>query len=59
MVSRLGKRHRVCSRNRKKSGMDMIIEVNTTKESELLSELGGKAYIEQLSLLSHEGEVRV
>ena len=43
----------------KKSGMDMIIEVNTTKESELLSELGGKKYIEQLSLLSHEGDVRV
>ena len=59
VVSRLGKRYRVCSRNRKKSGMDMIIEVNTTKESELLSELGGKEYIEQLSLLSHEGEVRV
>ena len=59
VVSRLGKRHRVCSRNQKKSGIDMIIEVNTTKESELLSELGGKEYIEQLSLLSHEGEVRV
>ena len=26
---------------------------------ELISELGGKEYIEQLSLLSHEGEVRV
>ena len=37
----------------------MIIEVNTTKESELLSELGSKEYIERLSLLSHEGEVRV
>ena len=26
---------------------------------EIISELGGKEYIEQLSLLSHEGEVRV
>ena len=26
---------------------------------EIISELGGKEYIEPLSLLSHEGEVRV
>ena len=43
----------------KKNGADYIIEVHTKKERELLDELDKMETISQISLLSHEGEVRV
>ena len=54
-----GKNIKVRSRNIKKNGADYIIEVHTKQEKELLEELDKIEAISQLSLLSHEGEVRV
>ncbi len=50
---------KVRSRNLKKSGSDYIIEVHTKEEKKLLEELSDLETIVQLSLLSHEGEVRI
>lgn len=49
---------KIKARNRKKNGMDMILEVKTKQEKELLSELERAIGVEQISLLTHEGEVR-
>ncbi len=49
---------KVKARNRKKNGMDMILEVRTKQEKELLAELENMNGVEQISLLTHEGEVR-
>ena len=59
IVKKYAKFVKVRSRNLKKNGVDYIIEVHTKKEKELLDELDGIESISQLSLLSHEGEVRV
>lgn len=53
------KRCRIKTRNIKKHGCDFIFEVDTKKEKELVEALRGIENIEQLSLLHHEGEVRV
>ncbi len=58
-VKKYAKFIKVRSRNLKKNGVDYIIEVHTKMEKELLNELGKMESIVQLSLLSHEGEVRV
>ncbi len=50
---------KIKSRNLKKNSADYIFEVHTKKEKELLEELSGIDDIVQLSLLSHEGEVRI
>lgn len=47
------------SRNLKKGSADYIFEVHTKKEKELLEALSGEETIVQMSLLSHEGEVRI
>ena len=57
-IKQYGKRGRIKSRNLKKTGTDMIVEVDTKQEKELLEGLKKLAGIEQLSLLQHEGEVR-
>lgn len=46
------------SRNIKKSGADLIFEVRTKQEKELLSEIMKLESVGNVSLLSHEGEVR-
>lgn len=58
-ISKYGKSVKVRSRNLKKNGADYIIEVHTKQEKEMLAELDKNESISQLSLLSHEGEVRV
>lgn len=58
MVEQKSTYHKVKARNRKKNGMDMILEVRTKQEKELLKELESLAGVEQISLLTHEGEVR-
>lgn len=58
-VRKHGKNVKVRSRNMKKSGTDYIIEVHTKQEKELLVELDKIEAVSQLSLLSHEGEVRI
>ena len=49
---------KIKSRNIKKNGFDMIIEVSTKKEKELLDSLKQVDAIVNISLLMHEGEVR-
>lgn len=46
-------------RNLKKQGCDYIFEVDTKKEKELIETLRTVEAIEQVSLLHHEGEVRI
>ena len=55
----LVKRCKVKTRNIKKYGCDYIFEVDTKQEKELVEALRKVENIEQLSLLHHEGEVRV
>ncbi|MCR4990775.1 MAG: DUF4956 domain-containing protein [Lachnospiraceae bacterium] len=50
---------KVKSRNLKKTGLDMILEVSTSKESDLLKNLNDISSVENTSLLTHEGEVRI
>ena len=52
-------KYKVKTRNLKKNGCDYILEIDTKKERELLEELRKLPNIEQLSLLHHEGEVRI
>lgn len=49
----------VKTRNLKKQGCDYIFEVDTKKEKELMETLRAVEEIEQVSLLHHEGEVRI
>lgn len=49
----------VKSRNLKKSGIDMIIEVKTKQEKELLKAICNIDSIECASLLNNDGEVRI
>jgi len=53
------KKCKVKTRNIKKNGCDYILEVDTKQEKELVEALRKVENIEQLSLLHHEGEVRV
>lgn len=50
---------KVRSRNLKRDSVDYIFEVHTKKEKELLEVLSAEDAIVQMSLLSHEGEVRI
>ncbi len=53
------KGYRIKSRNLKKSGLDMIVEVATSSEKELIGSLNELETVVNVSLLTHEGEVRI
>jgi len=55
----LVKKIKVKTRNLKKNGNDYIFEVETKQAKELVVALREVENVEQLSLLQHEGEVRV
>ena len=55
----LVKKIKVKTRNIKKNGNDYIFEVDTKQAKELVVALREVENVEQLSLLQHEGEVRV
>ena len=59
IVKPFAKKCKVKTRNIKKQGCDYIFEVDTRQERELVEALRKVEKIEQLSLLHHEGEVRV
>ena len=59
VVQSYAKKCKVKTRNIKKFGCDFIFEVDTKQEKELVAALRKVENIEQLSLLHHEGEVRV
>lgn len=58
-VMKYSKRHAIKSRNLKKTGLDIIMEVSTSREKELLADLNDISSVENVSLLTHEGEVRI
>lgn len=59
VLGKLEVKYKVLSRNIKKNGADYILEVETKKEKELLTELSSNNNIEYVSLLDHEGELRI
>ena len=58
IIKSLCKDIKVKSRNLKKTGLDIIYEVRTDNEAELIKQLGNIEDISNISLLTHEGEVR-
>lgn len=58
-VKPYAKKITVKTRNLKKQGCDYIFEVDTKQEKELMQVLRTMESVEQVSLLHHEGEVRV
>ena len=58
-VSENSRSYTVKSRNLKKTGLDMIIEVSTRTEKELLEALNTIEKVDNISLLTHEGEFRI
>ena len=59
VVANYSKGYKVKSRNLKKSGLDMIIEVRTTQEKELLKSLNKIGSVDNTSLLTQQGEIRI
>lgn len=57
-IDSLCKNYKVKSRNLKKTGLDMVFEIRTDKEKELLNAVAKLDGVVNVSLLSHEGEVR-
>lgn len=49
---------KIKSRNLKNNGLDIICEIRTDKETELMAALKNISGIKNISLLTHEGEVR-
>jgi uncharacterized membrane protein YhiD involved in acid resistance len=57
-LNKYGKDVKVKSRNLKNNGLDIICEIRTDKEAELMTALKKIDGIKNISLLTHEGEVR-
>ena len=58
IVKKYSKHHTVKSRNINKRGLDMIVELRTSKPNKLVQEITSKLDVENVSLLSHDGETR-
>ena len=56
-VKAFGKVCKVKSRNVSAGHLDMIVEVRTAKEAELVKAVSGIAAVTSVSLISHDGEV--
>ena len=50
--------YKVKSKNLTKQGMDMIVEIRTEKEKELMDRLRGIEDLDSVSILAHDGETR-
>jgi len=57
-VKKLGAMYKMKSKYITRSGMDLILEVRTKKEKELLDSVSEIKGIESVSLLAHDGEVK-
>ena len=57
-VKSCSKSYAVKSRNIKKAGLDMIIELTTDREKELVTGLSELENVSNATLMTHEGEVR-
>ncbi|MDO4573529.1 MAG: DUF4956 domain-containing protein, partial [Clostridia bacterium] len=58
VVAKYAKSNRVKSRAVTANGLDMIVEVRTNKETELLAECAALERVSSVTLLSHDGELR-
>lgn len=58
IVKECTKFYRVKSKNLTKRGLDMIVEVRTDSEKELMDKLGSMDKLDSVSLLAHDGETR-
>lgn len=58
IVNRYAKKPAVKSRNINKRGLDMIIELRTEQPTELVQDISSNLSVENVSLLSHDGETR-
>lgn len=58
MVKEMGGSYRLKSKNITKNGMDLILEVKTKNDKELVNRISGLEGIKTVSLLFHEGEVK-
>lgn len=57
-IKEMGSAYKLKSKNITKAGMDLILEVKTKKEKELVNRISGMDGITSVSLLSHDGEVK-
>lgn len=57
-VKEAGSSYKIKSKNISKNGMDMILEVKTKKDRELVDRISGMPEIIEVSLLAHDGEVK-
>ena len=57
-AKKLGAMYKLKSKNITKSGMDLILEVRTKKEKELVNAISEMKGITAVSLLAHDGEVK-
>lgn len=57
-VKEAGSSYKIKSKNISKNGMDMILEVKTKKDRELVDRISGMLEIIEVSLLAHDGEVK-
>ncbi len=58
VVQQYTKRLKVRSRSMTMEGLDLIIELRTAKEAELVEAVGALEQVTSVSLLSHDGELR-
>ncbi len=57
-IKEMGGVYKMKSKNITKGGMDMILEVKTKKEKELVNKISDMEGIVSVSLLAHDGEVK-
>lgn len=57
-VKKYGKAGKIKSKNLTKNGMDMIIELKTSSETELIDAIDAVETVNSVSILVHDGEVR-
>ena len=57
-IKTVAKTYRVRSRSVSPKGLDLVIELRTDKEKELLASVGAKEGIRSASLVSYDGDVR-
>lgn len=57
-IKEMGGAYKMKSKNITKGGMDMILEVKTKKEKELVNKISDMEGIVSVSLLAHDGEVK-
>ena len=58
LIQRIGGAYKIKSKNISTSGLDLILEIKTKKEHEIINKLSDLQGISSVSLLAHDGEVK-